>query len=630
MKKSVAIINDELGTMSLGFSRAGYDISGIYVDFLDKNNSRVCKANWGDIVKDVNSEAVIDQDMPVLSNVECIAGKLYFRQFFVAGKREEENPVVSKIEHIIKEAQPMCFMVQCNRIDEKCLPYVQFCESLVELGYVIRSERIDTRFITGFPVKERVNFIIGTLHSSDINLEVLKNVDSFNHPLEKFLEKNMLDAERYCVTSPRQLQYVKRESENCVLCWNGKYYIEEELLRWNYGRAPLIAQGDIIRKITHREIARLKGIPDEYLLSGNNKYELYKKLMRCSNVQLIQQIASTINYKVEEKPYLIREASKALQFERVIVSYFEQKGVKNTIKTTNINTSIDYQYKTGNVTYNFIFKMYHNNLEVRNKVIAISKKLSERKGLDKTTYVLVVGNIVGDDTKKYIAENYNVIIWDSENLLWMLEEFPQLKSNLISILSFNVSDIVPKKNEPEIIERDPDNIVQVDLQEQLRRIKPGTDDFGKYEKLCTDIMKFLFSDNIEFYETQKKSNAGLYRFDFCGKIKHGNLSEFFYTIQNYFNTKYIIFEFKNYANEITQKEIYTTEKYLYEKALRKVAIIISRKGTNENAKKAARGSLREFGKLIICLSDEDLNKLIDMKNNKKDNLNHYKVKEGLK
>ena len=36
---------------------------------------------------------------------------------------------------------------------------------------------------------------------------------------------------------------------------------------------------------------------------------------------------------------------------------------------------------------------------------------------------------------------------------------------------------------------------------------------------------------------------------------------------------------------------------------------------DENAQKASRGSLRELGKLIIGLSDEDVNKLIDMKDN---------------
>lgn len=83
-------------------------------------------------------------------------------------------------------------------------------------------------------------------------------------------------------------------------------------------------------------------------------------------------------------------------------------------------------------------------------------------------------------------------------------------------------------------------------------------------------------------------------------------------------TDNLLFEFKNYTHEITQKEIYTTEKYLYEKALRKVAVIVSRKGPDENANKAARGSLREAGKLIICLSDENINKLIDIKNNSGD------------
>ena len=64
---------------------------------------------------------------------------------------------------------------------------------------------------------------------------------------------------------------------------------------------------------------------------------------------------------------------------------------------------------------------------------------------------------------------------------------------------------------------------------------------------------------------------------------------------------------------ITQKEIYTTEKYLYAKALRSVAIIVSRKGADENALAAAKGCLRESGKLILCLSDEDLKELLRIK-----------------
>ena len=105
----------------------------------------------------------------------------------------------------------------------------------------------------------------------------------------------------------------------------------------------------------------------------------------------------------------------------------------------------------------------------------------------------------------------------------------------------------------------------------------------------------------------------MYRFDLCCKIKNGVDEDFFNTVRQYFHTKYIVFEFKNYNDQITQKEIYTTEKYLYEKALRRVAVIISRKGASDSALAAARGSLRETGKLILCLSDDDLMDLIDIK-----------------
>lgn len=77
-------------------------------------------------------------------------------------------------------------------------------------------------------------------------------------------------------------------------------------------------------------------------------------------------------------------------------------------------------------------------------------------------------------------------------------------------------------------------------------------------------------------------------------------------LERYFNSKYIIFEFKNYSEKITQKEVYTTEKYLYAKALRSVGIIIAANGYDENALWAAKGCLRENGKLIILLDTEDL------------------------
>ena len=147
----------------------------------------------------------------------------------------------------------------------------------------------------------------------------------------------------------------------------------------------------------------------------------------------------------------------------------------------------------------------------------------------------------------------------------------------------------------------------------MNHIAAGKEQYKAYENICVEILKYILGDYLTLWESQESSNNGLYRFDLCCKIKNGTNQDFFDTIKNYFKTKYIVFEFKNYNNMIGQEEIYTTEKYLFEKALRKVAIIISRKGATRNALQAAKGCLRETGKLILCLSDKDLLAMIDIK-----------------
>ncbi|WP_443970413.1 hypothetical protein [Sphingobium sp. CR28] len=81
---------------------------------------------------------------------------------------------------------------------------------------------------------------------------------------------------------------------------------------------------------------------------------------------------------------------------------------------------------------------------------------------------------------------------------------------------------------------------------------------------------------------------------------------FWSSLASDFRTRYVIFEFKNYSDPISQDQIYTTEKYLFTAALRSVAIIVARNGASESARKARRGSLREQGKLILCIGMDQL------------------------
>ena len=123
---------------------------------------------------------------------------------------------------------------------------------------------------------------------------------------------------------------------------------------------------------------------------------------------------------------------------------------------------------------------------------------------------------------------------------------------------------------------------------------------------------------MTLWKDQESSNKNLYRFDLLCRIKDGNQKTFWSIIERFFNSKYVVFEFKNYTEAVTQKEIYTTEKYLYAKALRCVAIMVAQNGYDENACWAAKGCLRENGKLLILLDTNDLIEMNKIKEKQED------------
>ncbi len=619
MNKRVVVINDEIGTMALGFSKAGYEISAICVEQANKNSLNILRENWGDVVRAVDLDTSGYEEVVADLNVEFIAGKILMGMSFAGNSRgiiyEDKN--ISQAVRLLEITRPKYFLFHCNRVSDSHPSWQHLYNNFVSLGYTIEYKCMETHLFTGLPVAEKVCFVFGTMDANSNQLELLKCVDTLNYSLDFFCEKSIVKDEWYYKINQQLVAGIEKKNDTAVLCWNRKNYKEVEHIAWNYLRIPLVIQGDSIRKITHREVARLKGIPDEYRIDVKNRSWLYQKLMYTSTVQLVQQIVSAVSVNEEGEYFQRREISKGEQFENIMISFFDKKGIKNAGTSSDVNSNIDFQFEMNEKHYCFDFKIYRNNFAVEDRLISLCEKRYKYEHLDKKNTILVIGNIVGKQRKKVIEDEYKVAIWDVENLLWILDEFPQIKSDFIALLSFSVSDIVPEKPDQYIFDQTVKEATNIALQEKLRKVQPG-DAFRAYETLCEEIVRYLFSENLEFFKAQKTSNDGLYRFDYCAKIKHGNTNEFFDTIKNFFQTKYIVFEFKNYKDEITQEQIYTTEKYLYEKALRKVAIILSRKGVDKNAQKAARGSLRESGKLIICLSDENVNKLIDMKNNKED------------
>ena len=205
--------------------------------------------------------------------------------------------------------------------------------------------------------------------------------------------------------------------------------------------------------------------------------------------------------------------------------------------------------------------------------------------------VLIIPNFITKSERAAINElDKNITLLDGYDLFNLTIQTPLLNEKLKSLLVmeyFN-QDYLPSDHESNFI----------------KKLKKDNKTLEKFKK-----------EKLESAVTNKKQQVNtdnnLYRYDLVARINP--TTEFWKFIISEIQSRYVIFEFKNYSEKIDQEQILTTEKYLFSQALRKVAIIFSRKGGDESADKFIRGALRESGKTIIVLNDDDVIKMITAK-----------------
>jgi len=145
----------------------------------------------------------------------------------------------------------------------------------------------------------------------------------------------------------------------------------------------------------------------------------------------------------------------------------------------------------------------------------------------------------------------------------------------------------------------------------LNKIKRGKKAWAEYERVCANILKYLFQNDLQGWHAQKRTDDGLNRFDFVCRVRP--TTEFWTFLIDHLNSRYVLFEFKNYVGKIKQGQILTTEKYLLERGLRRVAIILTRAGAEQNAIAMTQGAMREHGILMLIVNDEKLCEMLHMK-----------------
>lgn len=272
-----------------------------------------------------------------------------------------------------------------------------------------------------------------------------------------------------------------------------------------------------------------------------------------------------------------------------------------------------------------------------NQILNYKKHYTSITGETSLKSILVMFCEIDQNIKNKILEKFNLVIWDIGNLIYLCDNDQPLINILTQNLSYPISDvhaIIPlnhliQTSDNYIETPITKNIYPNQLIKSLQECKCGKKDGNdkKYEEICTNIIKYLFDAEFSRISVQHKTDDEMFRMDLLCSVK-GN-SEFWEFLINFYHTKFIVFEYKNYKEYIPQNLVYVTEKYLFPVALRNVAFIISRKGFDKNAYKASIGCLRENGKLIISLSDKDLIKMIRKKESGQEPSDHLLEKVEL-
>ena len=254
---------------------------------------------------------------------------------------------------------------------------------------------------------------------------------------------------------------------------------------------------------------------------------------------------------------------------------------------------------------------------------------------ENSVILLIVLSSIPSFDKRIIFERYHTIVWDIENLVFYSKNNPALLKLLSQITYFpldyvegkisEISDSVGLKlQDQEATTEDLTNETDKanELLIKLNACESGTKQFGEYEEICEEIIRYLFEANyFNLLNNQHRTNDSHFRMDLIGSLKinqtnENNMHPLWRMLVEHYNSHFVVFEFKNYSTEIDQNLIYITEKYLFDAALRNVAIIISRNGFSNSAKFAAEGCLKEHRKLILNITNDDLKEMLKLKSDK--------------
>ncbi len=144
----------------------------------------------------------------------------------------------------------------------------------------------------------------------------------------------------------------------------------------------------------------------------------------------------------------------------------------------------------------------------------------------------------------------------------------------------------------------------IDLRVRLSRIPPGRDHWSAYQKLCRDIVEFLFCPPLRSPIWESSNLAGVNKRDLI--LPNYATDGFWKFMRSEYRADYVVIDAKNYTKGIKKDEVLQIANYLSRHGAGLFAIIITRNAPEESALYTIREQWICHNKMIVALQDSDI------------------------